>query len=45
MILGLLCNAKKKPALALPQLTKARRIIEQTAATPMLAGVALAELA
>ena len=46
MILGLLCKAKKKRALALKHLTKAKHILSQFGQTPILARVetALAEL-
>jgi hypothetical protein len=46
MILGLLCEAKKKRALAVQHLTKAKRILSQFGQTPILARVdaALAEL-
>ena len=46
MILGLLCKAKKKRALAVQHLTEAKRIILQFGQTPILARVetALAEL-
>ena len=46
MILGLLCKAKKKPALAVQHLTEAKRIESQFGPTPMLARIdaALAEL-
>ena len=46
MILGLLCKVKKKRALALQHLTKARQIFSQFGQTPILARVetALAEL-
>ena len=46
MILGLLCKAKKKRALAVQHLAKAKRILSQFGQTPILARVetALAEL-
>jgi tetratricopeptide (TPR) repeat protein len=46
MILGLLYKSKKKPALAVQHLTKAKRILSQFGQTPLLARVetALAEL-
>jgi hypothetical protein len=46
MLLGLLCKAKKKRALALEHLAEAKRILSQFGQTPILARVetALAEL-
>jgi hypothetical protein len=47
MIMGRLCKAKKKGALAVQHLTEAKRIASQFGPTPMLARIdaELAELA